>query len=864
MKSYRKVLTLILFIRACTTFAQISSSQKVHILPEGNWVEELGFNESARPSADQKGSYYYLLLDYQEDIMLKENYVHRAYKILTTEGIQEMSDINLDFDPSYEDLTIHQVVVSRGGNRINQLSQSKIKVIQREESMDRFLYDGSLTAIIHLSDVRVGDIIEYSYTRKGYNPVDEGHVCRRFTLDYAIPYEKAFYKLIVEQGRELNIRNVNTEIVYSLKNHGKTTAYSWTLNHNKALVYDNHTPEWYDPAGHILISDFKTWNEVAKWASILFKVSDHDKKIINEQVADKFDSTDSNEFALQAIRFVQDDVRYLGFEGGLNSHKPNSPTKVYEQRFGDCKDKSLLLATILQTRNIAAYPVLVSTQWKEKSLEKLPSPYTFNHCVVQIRLDGKLIYVDPTISNQGGTISNTYFPPYGKGLAIDPTAKDFVTFGPPTKSTITEEQIFDLTTIGGEAILRVRTIYTGGEADFQRSEFAGNTHQQIQKNYLTFYGNLYPDIQKFDSLQIDDNRSSNSLTVEEKYKISNFWKNEREDGKIFCDFYPQSLENFFNVTKSTQRNAPYSLVYPIDFTHHIQINLPEKWNLKPHQEVLEGDAYRYEYLADIDNRNLDINLYVRYKTKGDHVTLKEFGKFVADHQKMISNLGYSISYNKSLQSNSESKWPFILTSIFSVAIGLWLGWWLYRKYDPMPYFTDIDPRPIGGWLVLVAFGLTLSPIKIFIDFFTNQDLLNGATWTALLNQGNYGLFMFVLIEHVYNIINIIFSVMLVFLFYKRRSSVPRLITIYYLTSCLVQLLDAYAAIHYGSISSIYSKELIQSIVTSAIWVPYFNISSRVKETFVNRSDNYVNEASELEETAETNGTELKEMKDDII
>jgi len=849
MKSSPKLLILALIASVSTTFAQLSSLSKVRIQPKGNWIEALRFDESARPGAGQEGGYYYLLLDYQENIPLEENYIHRAYKIFTNEGIQEMSDLHLDFDPSYEELIIHQVAVKRGGSKINQLSQAKIKTIQREESMDRYLYDGSLTAIIHLTDIRVGDIIEYSFTRKGYNPVNEGHICRRFTIDYSVPYEKSFYKIIVEQERTLGIRNVNTEITHTVKNQGKTAAYTWSLDRHKALVYDSHTPEWYDQAGQLLISDFKTWNDVAKWASRVFQVSPGDKKIIAEQVASKFNSSDATEFTLQAIRFVQDEVRYLGFEEGLNSHKPHPPIKVYEQRFGDCKDKSLLLATILQTRAIDAHPVLVSTLWRERSTEKLPSPFTFNHCVVQIKFDNKTIYIDPTINNQGGSVFDTYFPPYGKGLVIDPGTRDFVTFDTAAKNSITEEQIFDLSAIGGEAILRVRTIYAGGEADFQRSGFAGNTRESIQKNYLTFYGNMYPDIQKIDSLKIYDNRSTNSVTVEEKYKIPAFWKDdEKEKGKIFCEFYPQSLENYFNITKSSQRSAPYSINYPVDYTHHIQVNLPEKWNLKPQHEVLEGDAYHYEYLADIDNENLDINLYTKYKTKRDHVTLKDFGKFVTDHQKMMSNLSYSIIYNKNFASNNGSKWPFILTSIFSAAIGFWLVWWLYQKYDPAPYFTDVDPRPIGGWLILVAFGVTLSPIKIFADLLSNSDSLDGASWSALLYQKNYGLFTFVFLEQIYNIINIIFSAILVILFYKRRSSVPRLITIYYLTSCLVQLVDAFVAIQYDSNSTFetYSKELIRSIIAAAIWVPYFNISSRVRETFVNRADDYVRPASALE------------------
>ena len=51
-----------------------------------------------------------------------------------------------------------------------------------------------------------------------------------------------------------------------------------------------------------------------------------------------------------AVNFVQNEIRYMGIETGKYSHKANSPEKVFKQRYGDCKDKSLLLASILKCR----------------------------------------------------------------------------------------------------------------------------------------------------------------------------------------------------------------------------------------------------------------------------------------------------------------------------------------------------------------------------------------------------------------------------------------------------------------------------------------------------------------------------------
>lgn len=835
MRSY-----LFTFLFAVIATLSAAQNSKVHINPKKSWVEDQSFDQKAMPPAGQTGSYYYLLIDEQENVPLQEAYIHHVYKILSNEGIQEMSDLSFVFDPAYEDLTIHKIIIHREGSAISQLDMSKIKTMQREESMDRFLYDGTMTAVINLADVRTGDIVEYAYTRKGYNPVYDGHITRKIVFDYTVPFEKLFQRLIVKGDHKLQFKNENCDLKPEIRSEGQAVSYSWAQGSTPGFIYDNHEPDWLDRSRHVLVSDFGTLREVVAWATKLYTISDGDKRTIREKVANKFKSTLPEEFALEAIRFVQDEIRYLGFEDGLNSHKPHAPMKVYDQRFGDCKDKSLLLSSLLQIRDIKANPVLVSTVWREKIADRLPSPFIFNHCVVEMEVGGLKYYIDPTISSQGGSLALNYFPNYGKGLVIDAATEDFVTFPTSIKSNVSETQNFDLATVGGEAMLTVETEYRGAEADAQRSAFSKSTLESIQKNYLTFYGNLYPNIEKFEDIKTEDDRAKNVFIVKEKYKIPTFWKsNEETEGQIFCEFYPQSLESYFNVSKSTQRKSPYVLTYPLDYSHHIQVNLPERWNLNPDNDLIDRKAYRYQFTSVLEGS--EIHLYTTYKTKQDHVAAGDFEQFVKDHQKMMSNLSFSLTYNKNLTAENSSKWSGLIVTLLSAMAGLFLIWSLYTKYDPAPENAMMAGRPLGGWLILVGIGISLTPLRIVFDLFSSPELINGSSWNGLIYAQKYGLFTFVFFEHVYNIVFLIFSILIVVLFYQRRSSLPRLITFFYLVSFLVTAMDTFVTV---AVLDAADKDTYttfgRTFITTLIWVPYFNISSRVKETFVYRSNSNMN------------------------
>lgn len=830
MKTSFALVVLLLFASG-TSFSQ---SSKVKTTSRKSWITDISFDPKAVPPPGQESGYYYLLIDDQENVIQQENYLHYAYKILTTEGIQEMADISVEFDPSYSALFFHAIVIHRNGKTIHQLPKY-INTIQREQSMDRFLYDGSLTAVINLTDVRVGDIVEYSFTRKGYNPIYKEHFSKKIYFDYGIGFEKTFRKLVVPASADFQLKTVNTDLKPVVEKSGSQVSYTWSVDRTSGVSIDNHVPNWYDPYKQVIITDLKNWNDVAAWAAGLFEVSEAERERINQTVASAFEPGAGEAFALQAIRFVQDEVRYLGFESGLNSHKPHAPEKVYEQRFGDCKDKSLLLSTLLNARGIESHPVLISTVWRNKIDEQLPSLQAFNHCVVQVKLNGNTLYIDPTINNQGGKLENYYFPDYGKGLVVNNATAGFETFPPVVSSTITEDQQFNVSHMGGEATLTVRTTYTGVEADIQRTEFSKKNIETIQKDYITFYGNLYPDITNVDTITTLDNRRESIFTVEEKYKIPTFWKaNDPDDGIVICEVYPQSLENYLNISIPSQRTAPYRLTYPLDYYHTIRIKVPEEWSLTPQDESMDTPYYLYEYQVSYKDR--EITIFTHYQAKGSSVPPEQFAKLVEDHKKMISNLGYSLTYNKNAAEAGSKKWPGGIVTLLSLGLGAFLMFRLYH-HDPVPYFSSSAAEPIGGWLFLVALGISLSPLRMLFDFLKSPEIISSKTWLPVLTARQYGLFAFLLFEHIYNLVYFLFSILIVVLFYQRRSSLPRLITIFYGTGSIVGIADAVVAAMIDPASSggsNFYRDAIQGVIAAAIWIPYFNISSRVRETFVNR------------------------------
>jgi hypothetical protein len=149
-----------------------AQNAKVRSENEPAWVamNNIDYTNKKLDGEAQDG-YVDLSYDKQVSVALEAKYLRRAIKILTEAGVQNASEISVNFDPAYQSLTFHSVRIIRDGQSLNRLQLSKFKTIQEEKDLGMHLYDGSLTSLLVVEDVRKGDVLEYSYTIKGFNPM---------------------------------------------------------------------------------------------------------------------------------------------------------------------------------------------------------------------------------------------------------------------------------------------------------------------------------------------------------------------------------------------------------------------------------------------------------------------------------------------------------------------------------------------------------------------------------------------------------------------------------------------------------------------------------------------------------------------
>lgn len=626
-------------------FTTVATSQ-IRVQPTPSWVVEHSFSENPEVNFDDisEGT---LLLYYgeQANVESEVNYVRMVIKITDNVGIQSASTISTAYDPSYQNLIFHHINIKRDDKVFDKLDTSNFQIIRQESNAENYIYDGTLSAIMNLTDVRTGDIIDYGYSIKGFNPIHENMFSRSFVLNDSEPVGKI--TVDVFSRNPLNYKLTNSDLEPKVVDKNGLKHYSWINENTNRINFENNTPNWKLQYQNLFVTEYESWKDIIEWGLQVFTIDEKLNADLERKIndIDKHNKTQGDKIKA-TLNFVQDDIRYLGLESGIGAYKPFSPNQVYEQRFGDCKDKSLLMVAMLNNMGIEAYPMLVNTYIK-RTIETLPpSQKLFDHCVVKVIDDkGNSLWYDPTISNQGGAYNSTYFPNYDVGLVISPDSEYFDQIFPFANNTIEVFDDFVVEEIGNGATLNVKTIYSESEADNMRRYFKNNSLSSIKKGYKDYYNGYYKQVTSLENPRYEDDTISNTFVVYESYKLDSIWKPYVEDeSNIAISFSPYSIIDNLFIPNEKDRKTEYALSYPTTRKHNIKVKLPESWNIKNENYEIIDKSFYYESKIKYNGSNNTLNLNHIYKSQRDYVPLDDFKDYYNNIHAVNNQISYYLYY----------------------------------------------------------------------------------------------------------------------------------------------------------------------------------------------------------------------------
>ncbi|VAW58744.1 hypothetical protein MNBD_GAMMA11-3245 [hydrothermal vent metagenome] len=597
----------------------------------------------ALPLDEITGGSYYALVDNQIRVTEKntEFYSHYAELVVNQQGLEQVSLVNIKFDPTYETPTLNTLRIRRGKKIIDKLNTAQISLLQQETELENLIYNGRLTANIILDDVRVGDIVEYSYTIKGTNPVYNNIFSYERFIEWSVPVHQQKVRMLWGKRAPLYVKKINSNIKITERKSGAFTEYSAETDDAKTRTVNNQLPRWYDPYGVIYFNEIKNWSDVARWSVPLYENAigtSPQIRRISRDIRNKY--SDQGQQIVQALKIVQGDIRYLGIETGVNSHKPTPAGQTLQRRYGDCKDKTVLFISLLKALNIQARPALVSTRRTAALAEQPASIDAFNHVLVKVWHNNEIFWIDPTRQYQNNKLKEVYQPDYRYALVVDPATVQLEKMNDSSANTRLEiNEYFDLSKGGAKDVeFKVNSLYYGYNAENLRSQSADKGLKKIQDNYLEFYRFYYTSVEPVEKLVLLEEQSAEAIQQNEKYRLDKFWETDHKKEQYNASFYATSMLTSLPKPEQLKRNSPYEFQYPNNIKQTIKVLFkPGNWSFEGEEFTLDNAFFYYHYTSEYYPANNTLRLSYEFKSHTDHIPAKDIDAYM-EARKRVRNL----------------------------------------------------------------------------------------------------------------------------------------------------------------------------------------------------------------------------------
>ncbi len=285
------------------------------------------------------------------NIVVKDNHEwtttdEHALKILSYAGKKRLSELKLDYNPIWEELTVTNVTVTGKDGKIHTLATQEINVMDAEWVASAPRYPAAKTLVASLPGVEVGSEIHYTIvhhrrdqpffsamaTFRDFDPVDS------MSLTVTAPKSLAIKQAINGDG-----------FVSSIVTNGDAVTRSWTNSNQPALVREDHLPPLWSfvPSVRLSAGDWKTYApSIIEPMEKIAKADDAIKKAVKEALKGKHGDFDQ----ATAIRdYVAINVRLAGPSlDQLPTGILTPPSQTLKEGYGNTRDRALLYFAMLK------------------------------------------------------------------------------------------------------------------------------------------------------------------------------------------------------------------------------------------------------------------------------------------------------------------------------------------------------------------------------------------------------------------------------------------------------------------------------------------------------------------------------------
>ncbi len=504
---------------------------------------------------------------------------HQVVKIMNERGIQKYGDIAIPYQPNSQNIGVNIARTIAPDGTVHLPPDEAFNDVTPPGLLSRNLYSDTMWRVISMVGLAPGVCIEYQVTledkiervtgQKTWVTGDYNFQSTEKTLETA-------FALRIPQDYHLQWKTDNFEIEPEISyQEDGIVLYIWRYGETSALKLEEGMPHINDIAPRLSFSSIGTWNDVYTWYKALAKGRYAPDVRLQKTVEELTESLTTEADIIRTLYyFVSRQIRYVGIELGEGAYQPSPATEVLQKQYGDCKDKTTLLISMLDLVGIKAYPVMLSVSPYQRVDTTMPTLSQFNHLIAAIPTDSNnYIWLDPTsttcsygdlpYTNQGRT-----------GLLIGDTHGTFVDipiFPAESNQLVSETELW--VNSDGSAMGKVRLHMTGQYSLDARWKYQQVHRTELKKNFATELSGQFPNIHITSATVSEVDNLNIPIKVSIEFEVDDYVKHF--DNKLLLPLPIDEFGGYAEIFAAAERIYPLDLSYPMKLEKSIQIHLPD-------------------------------------------------------------------------------------------------------------------------------------------------------------------------------------------------------------------------------------------------------------------------------------------------
>ncbi len=360
----------------------------------------------------------------QYDLADAHNWTERHYarkEILTYKGKKENSELKLNYNPTWEEVSLIRATVSNAG-RVRQAGKEEINLMDAGWTASAPRYPGGKTLVVGLPAVEVGSVIEYEYERRkqdrpffsathvfrGFNAMARQTVTLTAPASLALQIAKDDNGLIVpdeDQGP-----GTRRTIVETVEHRDGRIVRQWEAQDQTPVRQEDFLPPMYsfNPILRVTAGNWQTYTE-----QVLAALGDavRGQTAAEGRAREIVQDAENPEDKITAIRdFVAMNIRAVGPSlDGLPLDAVTAADRTLADGYGNTTDRAALLYAMLKAVGFSPEFVLINYAPPMEEVARFdthyPAGHTFGHVLVRLQGSSGPIYLNDT--NQYAVLGTT-------------------------------------------------------------------------------------------------------------------------------------------------------------------------------------------------------------------------------------------------------------------------------------------------------------------------------------------------------------------------------------------------------------------------------------------------------------------------